>query len=57
MLISRSGKATGNYKNAWKTELDNETIKSINFEYDVTTVDFIQDNTISQQVEFENQQN
>ena len=47
-MISISEKATGNDKKALNTELDDDTIKSINFEHDVTTVDYISDKTNSQ---------
>ena len=32
MLISRSGKATGKYKNAWNSQLDDGTVTSIDFD-------------------------
>ena len=32
-LISRSGKATGKYKNAWNGQLDDGTVTSIDFDF------------------------
>ena len=39
-LVSRSGKATGKYKNARKSQLNDGTVTSINFDCDISSTGF-----------------
>ena len=41
-LISRSGKATGKYKNAWNSQLDDGTSTSIDFDH-ISSLEIVPD--------------
>ena len=40
-LISRSRKATGKYKNAWNSQLDDGTVTSIDFDQDISSLEIV----------------
>ena len=42
-LISRSGKTTGKYKNAWNSQLDNGTVTSIDFHQNIFSLEIVPD--------------
>ena len=42
-LISRSGKATGKYKNAWNSQLNDGTATSIDFDQDISSLEIVPD--------------
>ena len=42
-LISRSRKATGKYKNAWNSQLDDGAVTSINFNKDISSLEIVAD--------------
>ena len=42
-LLSRSGKSTGKYSKAWNSSLPDGSVKSIDFERDVTMLEEISD--------------
>ena len=42
-LISRSGKATGKYKNAWNSQLDDGTVTSTDFDQDISSWEIVPD--------------
>ena len=42
-LISKSGKATGKYKNGWNSQLDDRTVTPIDFDQDISSLEIIPD--------------
>ena len=40
-LISRPGKANRKYRNAWNSQLDNETVTSIDFDQDISSLEIV----------------
>ena len=48
-ILSRSGKATGMYKNAWNSQLNDGTIKSVDYDREVTSLELInKDNNVEE---------